>query len=278
MRAVTDITDKELEAVGINPKNMIVRTFDNLSQYAGFIDSVKDQTGSQNSSQTGGFGWSGTDTFEEALDLILRPNLEPPAKIKAAVDDIEGKIRNNLKKKGLITDWIAESYHYDVEGIEIDIAKLIEGDPECYLKPNLKYKDHFYDLHINFAVNAGISVDTQIEALSKVVSVVTQLEKRDYKIRLFATGVFKDSGRGNQSLILSTMIKRYDDFIDINKIARIMYPSFLRRVGFKFLEVTFGKDLVSGYGQAVSSLKSVVILDNTLNEEKLMNKIVGAAN
>lgn len=275
---ISDITDKELSKVGVNPDKLIVKQFDNLAHYASYIEGIKDVSTYKNSSQQEGAGWSGTSNFEDALDLILRPNLEPPEDVRKGVENIEMKIRNNLKKKGLVTDWIAESYKYDVEGIEIDIAKLIEGDPECYLKPNLKYKSHFYDLHINFAVNAGVSIDTQVEALSKVVSVVSNLEKKDYKIRLFATGVFRGSGEGNQSIIISTMIKRYDDFIDIKKIARVLYPSFLRRIAFKVLEVEFQDKLQSGYGQAVSDLTSVITLDNSLKEEALYNKIVEMAN
>lgn len=274
---ISDIKEEDLKKVGIDTSRLIVKQFDTLAQYAGYVEGIRDAKSSQNSSQEGDVSWSGTDTFNDALDLILRPNLEPPEAVREGVENIELKIRNNLKKKGLVTDWIAESYHYDVEGIEIDIAKLIEGDPECYLKPNLKYKSHFYDLHINFAVNSGVSINTQVEALSKVVSVVTNLEKQDYKIRLFATGVFRNSGKDDTSIIISTMIKRYDDFIDIKKIARILYPSFLRRVAFKVLEAEFGQDLRSGYGQAVNELQSVITLDSSLQEEKLRNKIIKMA-
>jgi hypothetical protein len=269
----TNFKPQQLSKVGIDPDKVDFLRFSNLRSFAAYVNEIKDVKTYRDSSHTGDRSFTGTSTFDEALDLIMKPYGEPPYAIKTRVEEIEQKIRNNLHKKGLLTDWIAEDYMYDVEGVEIDIAKLIEGDPECYLKPNKKYKDHFYDLNINVAVAYTQSTDTIINAFCKVIAVVHSLEKRGHKIRLFASSVTKNATSERHSII-DVCIKNFDEFVDIKAMARIIYPSFLRRVVFKVEEVKYQRDLASGYGKAVNDLKGVITLDSSLKEEELLNRIV----
>ncbi len=270
----TSIKPEALKSVGIDPEKLDMLQFSNIRQFAGYMQSIKDVKCSHNSSHTGGMGFTGTNTFEDALDLVLKPFGEPPVEIKTKVESIEHKIRNNLHKKGLLTDTIAEDYHYDVEGVEIDIAKLIAHDPECYLKPNKKYKDHFYDLNVNVAVAYHQSTDTIIDAFCKVIAVVIALERRGHKIRLFASSITKNASTEGRSSMINVCIKNYDEFVNLKAIARIIYPSYLRRLIFKVEEVAYQDKLSGGYGQAVNDLKGVVTLDSSLNEEDLLNRIV----
>ncbi len=274
-RATTSITDEALKKVGIDVNNLDILQFNNLAAFAGYMSSIKNVKTFRTASQTeGDGGWYGTEDFNTALDLVLKPYGPCPITIQTKVEDIEQKIRNNLHKKGLLTSWVIESYHYDVEGDEIDIAKLIEGNPDCYLKANKKYKDHFYDLHVNICVSCGVSTQTIIDGFCKTIAVVAALEKRGHKIRLFATSISKNvTSNGNGSLI-SVCIKPYDGMLDIKTLARIIYPSFLRRLVFKVEEVKYQKDLVGGYGQAVDTLDGVVTLSTNLSEEDLLNDIV----
>ena len=275
MSSIMDIKYTDLESVGIRVDKLVVKKFNNLSQYGGYLHGIKDESNSRDSSHKEDESWSGTSTFDEALDLILRPNLPPPVKIATKVADIENRIKNALQKKGLLTDWIVEDYHYDVDGTEFDIAKLVEGNPECYLKPNVKYKSHFYDLHINFAISWNNSIDTIVDSLTKVIAVVLRLEKAGFKIRLYATGVIKNVTNDGKSIIVSIPIKHFDEIMQIDVMARVLYPSFFRRLCFKILESEFDGELNVHYGQSVSTLKGVVILDDTLKEEDLYNRIVG---
>ena len=270
----TSFKRSDLEAVGIKPDKLDILQFDNIRQFAGYLKTLDGVVTPQKESEKGSMSFTGTNTYQEALDLILKPYGEPPAKIKTKVEDIECKIRNNLHKKGLLTDWISEDYHYDVEGVEIDIAKLVEGDPECYLKPNKKYKDCFYDLNVNVAVSYSNTTVEIIDAFCKVIAVVVALEKRGHKIRLFATSVTKDASKEGRSSLINVCIKKYDEFVDIKAIARIIYPSYLRRLIFKVEEVKYMDKLSYGYGLAVKGLKGCVTLDRSLNEEELLNKIV----
>jgi len=270
----TNYKPKHLKAVGVDPDKVHLLRFDNLRQLATYVKGIKDIKCSRNSSHKEDSNWSGTKTFDDALDLILYPYKEPPVDIKEKVESIEKKVRNNLHKKGLLTDWLAEDYVYDVEGVEIDIAKLIEGDPECYLKPNKKYKDHFYDLHVNTAVSCTQSVDEIIDAFCKVVAVIVSLERRGHKIRLFASSLSKDVTSARECSLIDVCVKQYDAPVNVKMLARIIYPSFLRRIIFKVEEVEFNGTLVSGYGQAVNGMKGVITIDSSLTEEQLLNDIV----
>ena len=270
----TSITAAHFKEVGIDPNRLDMLQFNNIRQFSAYIKSIKDVETSRKSSHEGTMKFTGTETFDDALDLVMKPFGKPPVKIMEAVENIEMKIRNNLHKKGLLTDWLAEDYHYDVEGVEIDIGKLVEGDPECYLKPNKKYKDHFYDLNVNVAVSWNNSTETIIEAFCKVIAVVISLEKCGYKIRLFATSITKNASTEGRSSMVNVCIKNYDELTNIKAIARIIYPSYLRRLIFKIEEVKYQGKLDIGYGQAVNSLKGCVTLDKSLNEEKLLNEIV----
>ena len=243
----TSLKVEDLKKVGIDPDKLDILQFSNPRRFGAYVQSIKDIKTYRDSSHTGTLDFTGTKTFDDALDLIRKPNGEPPVEIRAKVENIEGKIRNNLHKKGLLTDWIAEDYHYDVEGIEIDISKLIEGNPECYLKPNAKYKDHFYTLNVNIGVAYHQSVDTIIDAFCKVIAVVVALEKRGHKIQLFATSICKNTSNDGRSSLVNVCIKQYDEFVNIRAIARIIYPSYLRRLIFKDEEVKYQKTLTSCY-------------------------------
>jgi len=269
-----DIRRSWLESEGVDTTKLDIHTYHNLAAFAGYISSIKDVQTYRDSSHTGDKNFTGTENFEDALELVLKPYGEPPVDIKDAVLDIEAKIRNNLHKKGLLTDWLVEDYHYDVEGVEIDIGKLIAGDAECYLKPNKKYKDHFYDLYINIGVAHYVTTNQIIEAFCNVIAVIVSLEKRGHKIRLFASSFSKDVSTDGRSSIINVCVKRYDEWINIKSIARIIYPSFLRRLIFKFEEVQYDKKLVSGYGLAINGLKGVITIDSALKPEELLNKIV----
>ena len=271
------LEQKDLAAQGLTEDNTDIILFNNLKHYAEVLEEIKDVQTSQSSSHSTGGSWSGTDTFQEALDLILKPNQKATHKVEQELERITTKIKNNLKKKGILTEYIVESYHYDVEGEEIDIAKLIEGDPNCYLKANKKYTGFYYDLHVNFAVNSGMSVDTIVEAYSKVIATVIGLERKGYKIRLVASGLFNGSGRStsNKNIVISVPIKHYDTPIDVDAIAKVLYPSFLRRLAFKVLEVNYDKNLSSGYGQAVNRTNGVVTTDSSLTEDSILKGLLG---
>jgi hypothetical protein len=271
------LNKQDLKEQGFTEDNTDIILFNNLRHYAEVLEEIRHTRTAQTSSQNTGGGWSGTETFQEALDLVLKPNQKAAHKVESEIERITTKIKNNLKKKGILTDYIVESYHYDVEGEEIDIAKLIEGDPNCYLKANKKYTGFYYDLHVNFAVNAGMSVDIIVEAYSKVIATVIGLERKGYKIRLVASGLFADSGPSadKKNIIISVPIKHYDTPISIDAIAKVLYPSFLRRLAFKVLEVNYDNRLASGYGHAVNNTKGVVTTDSSLTEDQILKGMLG---
>ena len=269
-----EITTKQYSDVGIDISKLDIKEFRNIRALSSYLLSVKDNETYRTSSKDNDYSFTGTNSFDEALDLIMYPNGEPPVEVNTRVESIENKIRNNLKKKGLLTSWIVEDYHYDVEGLELDIGKLIEGDPECYLQANKKYIDHYYELNVNIAVSGSKSTDTIIDAFCKVIAVVIALEKRGHKIKLIVSSISKNVSTDGRHSYLGTVVKGYDDYVNISTIARVIYPSFLRRLMFKIDEVMYGDKLESGYGQAVNTLKGVVTLDNSLEEEELLNSIV----
>ncbi len=273
------LDDTHLSKQGLLESNTDIILFNNLKHYAEVLEEIRDVKTARNSSHDNGSSWAGTSDFQEALDLILKPNKPAPHSVDVEIKRIETKIKNTLKKKGILTEYIVESYTYDVEGEEIDIAKLIEGDPNCYLKANRKYTGFYYDLHVNFAVNSNMSVDTIIDAYSKVIATIVQLERRGYKIRLIASGIFKGSGSGAgdtaKNIVISVPVKHYDTPISIDGIVKVLYPSFLRRLAFKILEVNFDKTLQGGYGQAVSGTEGVVTTDSSLCEDTLLKGILG---
>lgn len=191
---------------------------------------------------------------------------------------VKNTVKQNLLKRGLISENVYESYKYSVDGEIVDVSRVINGDPECFLTPNTTYKNYFYELYINFSINGGTSNETIAHNLCKILATVELLEKEHIYCKITAVDYsayvsYEDEGR---DLLLIVPIFSHKDFKDIKIMSSILNERFLRCFSFAISEHIYGDRLSSGYGKAKTMPNSIrpINIDEIELASSIIDKVV----
>ena len=211
-------------------------------------------------------------SYTKALDELLR---NTATMSNGDYQIIKNRVKNNLLKKGLISEHIYESYRYEVEGDLVDVAKVIAEDPACCLVPNHTYTSYFYELYINISYPYHVSDETIRQNMAKILATVELLEQEHIycKITLVLpnTGCNKGEGPSNNFTIIPLF--SHKDHKDIATMSSVLNERLLRKFMFAIWEDKYGKDLASGYGIA-TELPSTINPGDTLDEVELCSSIL----
>ena len=166
---------------------------------------------------------------------------------------------------------IYEGYRYDTDGDIIDIAKYIEGDPECMLKPKVKYKGFFYELFISGAYLAGVADQTVADNVSKILATIQLLEQERIYIKVTIVTASNSVSKGTTQVVAIPLFSHKDEKT-IEGMASILNERFFRTFIFGIKEHMYGSKLDSGYGQTINLLDAVRL--NDINVESLATTIL----
>ena len=137
-------------------------------------------------------------------------------------------------------DAIGQEVHYDVQGDYIDIGRFLEGIPEVFGRMEGGNPNSLYvTLLFNTNVVSSVSADSISFKQKQILRLVDWFESRGVrcKIRAFAS---------TQCCHLDITVKDYSDPVDMNALAVVSHPDFLRRIVFLYDEQS--KTWQSGYG------------------------------
>lgn len=187
---------------------------------------------------------------------------------------IKNKVKENLLKRGLISDTVYESYKYDVQGDIWDVAKVVAEDPMCCLVPNETYNNHFYELYVSVSYHYGISNEEVTQNMAKILATVELLEQEHYYCKL--TLVFPDNncnnGSGKSNYMALIPLFSHKDVKTIETMSSVLNDRLLRKFFFAVIEDLYGDDLAGGYGSPVNLPNAIVPVN--LNEVALAQDIV----
>jgi len=188
-------------------------------------------------------------------------------------ETVKNKVKNNLLKRGLISDTVYESYKYDVDGDIVDVAKVIEGDPACMLKPAKSYTNYFYELYISISYPCSVSDEHVRQQLCKILATVQLLEQEHIytKITLVFPDVNPDINM-DRSLFMILPLYSHKDIKTIETMSSVLNDRLLRKFGFALLEDIYKDDLDGGYGRPVELPYTIRPVD--VNEEELASNII----
>ena len=188
------------------------------------------------------------------------------------VELIQNTVRKNLLKRGLISEDVYESFVYDIEGVAVDVAKVIEGDPQCMLKPMHTYTNYFYELYINVSYQYSINDDDIIKNMAKIVTTITELEKQHIYIKVTLVDYSQKVTEDNKSDLLTVIpLWGYQEEKTIESLASVLNERLLRKFMFAMSEDVYGSRLSHGYGEAVDLPHTIKPVD--LNEVELFEEI-----
>ncbi|MFA7029625.1 MAG: hypothetical protein WC179_05080 [Candidatus Cloacimonadaceae bacterium] len=187
---------------------------------------------------------------------------------------IKNRVKQALLKRGLISENIYESYHYDVEGELCDVAKVIAEDPACFLVPTEKYTAYFYELYISISYPYSVPNSTIMDNLSKLLATIELLEREHIYCKV--TLVFPDSNcaPGDKKNFLAMIpLFSHRDVKSISTMSAVLNDRLLRKFFFAILEDTFDHKLYESYGNAIK-FPNVINIGDVLNEVELCQSIL----
>jgi len=199
------------------------------------------------SSMKDDYSFSQSMNIEEAISFVR--GTETPSNLET----IKNNIINKLLAKGIIGEYFSEEVKFKDEGIEIDISRYLAGEKECFYAFK-EYKKMFYSLNINLAVLSGVSSKVYQKNIEKILTTIHNLELED-GVSIEVNGVVYSrnvSSEGDAMMVIFP-IKRYNDYLDINKLLAVTHVSFFRRLIFFIREAVWNDKLSNGYGQSVNS-------------------------
>ena len=172
--------------------------------------------------------FAGTESFEEAQNLMKYGDKVNAAKITATIRKIKAQGKGNETRNKL--------YNSPCGFMPI-VPKVLAGEPNNMLaiKKQTYKSTKVINIAYNVAVSCSITVNQLTETAAKVANVIASLEKNGYRVNLYAYACGRDL-RFNYYFLL-VKIKDSGKYLDTLRIAYpLVNSSFLRRHLFTYLE------------------------------------------
>ena len=228
-------------------EKVIFNKFDSVEQFSTWLQ-VTPQTAKGkelNESVTNSFKFTGTESFEEAQNLLKYGDKVNADKINATIRKIKAQGKGNETRNKL--------YNSPCGFMPI-VPKVLAGDPQNMLAIRKeRYKStKVLNIAYNTMVSWSISTEEIIETAAKVANVIASLEKNGYRVNLYAFSC--GIGKRNTAFSLLVKIKDSGKYFDTLRIAYpLVNPSFLRRHTFAYLERLKGYGIFGGYNGVIKN-------------------------
>ena len=215
-------------------------------------------------------------SYKDALNNLIKRKSDFPEDEQKAVENL---VRNNLLKRGLITEEIYENFVYtngsEGSNVGVDVGKYAAGDAECVITPARQYIDFFYELYISISYSCMVRDSDVRKNVAKLLTTVAELERKHIFVKINV--VFPDQGAATvegKSRNFFSMIPLFShkDFKSVPLMSSVVNDKLLRKFFFAIIEDVYGKDISYGYGRPVSLPKTINIGEE-LNEVELFEQI-----
>lgn len=188
-----------------------------LAQYEQGADPARIGTASV---RTEDRGFSGTPDLPAAIDVLKYGWKEVSSRIVREVETLtRDLVANNTQTIGM-----------DVAGIMPCVPAVLSGDPECWYSMQ---ESEELERRVNLHVELSYPYDTSTEQVTSfaIALAVTmkKLQLAGYSVGVMAT----DCGQaGRYTFIIPVEVFAPGEPFNVDKLASLYHPSFLRRIGF----------------------------------------------
>jgi hypothetical protein len=226
-------------------QNVIQKTFKTWGEFVSFAvtRTNESQDGAVNQSRQHDRDFTGTETFKEALELAQYGWPEGEELAKGIASPIFDKVSTLIEK---------QIYSYGNEGIDFDIARVIEGEPECWLQQSTVVVESSGHKHLRIVFNNGVSGGISSEVITAkgatVAALIQLLEYAGHRVELWVGQVH--DGSANR-LEMKTLVKESDQDLDMSRVIfALAHPSTPRRFGLAVVESDKAaiEEMGRGYG------------------------------
>lgn len=247
-------------------KQIRIFDFDSLNDFYNYItttdinEAFKDKT---LSSKENGFRFTGTESFEEAVDLFKHgwpdgsKNLT--RKLNASSISVKPTMKSRTQK--------------NVAGYQVLVPNYLSGDPLNMINRKMvPVKQKVITISKSISYSAMIEKETIENESVKAMQIVKKIESQGMRVNLnLVFGVTKN----NMTILVKIRLKKSTEKVNVSKLAfPLVHPSMLRRLLFRFEEVVPGIDpaFCYGYGTPMKATEMKTYLEK---DEYLIPPILG---
>ena len=234
--------------------------YSGLTEYFNTLEKPRER-GRRNASDDRDSGWSGSDSFDEAKDLMMGGDNESHNTIMKLKSETDKYYIQDAKNK-------IHTFN-DVVGYTPNVPNAIMGLPQSMVNAKREPKKHrVVDIFVNRS-RSGATGTSQIEYEGALIlSFLDALERDGYRVNLY---VGKVNWMGSKRRVNGHIvpIKKATEPLNIKKTAfYLVHPSYLRRIGFRIDEVEGQIEDVThdGYGQVTHRETQHEFIHEHINE------------
>ena len=236
--------------------------------FEGLGDLVDYCQGHKNSPTARGLAsdWNGNLSFAETCRLAVGGWDEGIAKVEKFSSAFVGAIGSKL---------VIDEYYYDVTGQDFDLARVLEGEPECWLNSEQIHVEapamQTIKLVVNIGASASVGSDTLIRKGAGIVALVQLLERmrRSVEVVAITRDCYNYNNDNEGGFDFDLCLKQAGQDLDLGKLAyALMHPSMLRRLQFVAMETTWvGMPRYKGYSSNLRQPESNIYIPAAQSHE-----------
>ena len=252
--------------------NQYLERGETLECFKYYASSQRDLTSGTDRYTTKRRKWVGTNTYDEATDLMLHGDRSLAKKVEnAGVATARVKVNAARPRAKVVRS---------MGGFMPNIpAYLSNSKKQMWRMQKQEVKQRVMTIVYNASVYAGTDADEVIETSSKLVQTVMKIEASGTRVNLYcanltATNIPRNWRTDTPRKVVGTLVKIKDSgqYMDVLKMCYpLIHPSMHRRQHFRMLELDSDKDFTSCYGYPVQYGKAV---DEAVQECGLRNATV----
>lgn len=211
-----------------------------------------------NSSHKNGKGFTGTNSWDEAMNLYQYGYIDILEKVKKGTTSIVGN-RAPLPRNKIVNDVIGYAPH---------VPNAILGLPNSMIgMKKVPQKVKTVSIIYQSTANACEDAETFVEAGIAVLCAINALELSGVRVSLKLCYYYAEEG--NEYAYSTVKLKDYREHLDIQKLCfPLAHPSMFRRFGFKWLETCEGlqNNWSIGYGRQLDKMPQLIKREIRENE------------
>lgn len=191
------------------------------------------------SSKTGSYNFTGTNSYEEAVNLFRNGWKEMAAKLNKKLNQKINSTVYGTQRKQV----------YSQAGYQVSVGRYLQGNPCNMINiVNKPIKQKVIEINKSIDYNASTSKEKILDESVKALQIVSKLESQGMRVKL---NIVLGSMTKSFGFVIKVCIKNSNERFNVSKMAfPLVNPSMLRRLMFKFIEVypKITNDFAIGYG------------------------------
>lgn len=221
--------------------------FESLDEFSRALKSRKTYSKYEASHKNGNAKWYGTESYEEADNLMKFGD-----KDKANIFNAEMR-----KIKISVGGYTRQSEIYrSRQGFVPDIPSYLAGHPNNMfnVRTNIKKNSKVLTICYNVGCSYAVTTETIIKNATLVARLISTLEKQGYRVNLYVSCCAKNENKNIEICAVSVKVKDSGKPLDTLRLAYpLINPSFFRRHIFAYLERQNKWHLPKNYGYSCES-------------------------